>query len=288
MDLTLDGITERVDLGEVWNAVRATYINELDVSTESSWYLHDDSIARYGRRELILYTDFENDAEAVARAQTELALSALPTPAPIAVGAELVDGLQVTAVGDAFLCNNKYITAGDGTTDDISDFVTDIITADLEFVSAGVIESNTLQIQKETQLRPRAWDQLLKLAEAGDANDDPWRVYIENDGRLNYVLGDNNPRYEWYGRKHGLVDKLAGSTPWAAKPGVLRNQVRRRSLPPSDTFLLDGRDVIINEVEMADGMQSPHLKPSSFNESEIWATQQYFARILQAEGVDSV
>jgi hypothetical protein len=283
MDLTLEGFTERVDMSELYNAIKTIYRDSAGAQQETSFYTDDDSIDRYGRREFVLTLDHVAAAEAQAAAQTLLTAKSLPSPRPVAIDPRDQDGLAVTAVGDVFTMNNKLVTAGDGTTDNISDYISDIISTDCEFVSEGVIDTNTLQILKETDLPTRAWDLLLRLTEAGDASDNPWRFTVEG-GKAAYQQADNTPLYMWMGREQGLVAQIGPDNPWQMRPGVLRNTTRIHSSWPSTSFFQSGRDILIEEIEMGDLMPFPHMRPTGVNESDIQAGQRYFSRILQQEG----
>jgi hypothetical protein len=285
LDLSLDGIAERYDMAEIFNAVQSIYRDSAGAQQTTSWYIDQDSIDRYGRRELILVLDHVAAAEATAQAETTLALKSQPVVTPIAIDPELEDRLKVTAVGESFTMNNRYVTAGDGTTDDISTYVTEIINTDCDNIDPGVIESNTLQILKETDLPIRAWDLLLRLAESGDASDNPWRLTV-GGGYASYQQADNTPLYEWRGRNPGLTSRLGGQSDWQLQPGVLRNLTRRQRTLPTGTFFDDGRDSIIGEVVMGDHMPFPQLKPEDAIEDEIESGQRYFRRILERKEIE--
>jgi hypothetical protein len=285
MDLTLDGLTERMDMSNVHNAVKTIYRDSAGAQQETSFYTQDDSIDRYGRREFVLTLDHVAAAEAQAAAQTFLTVSAWPAPQVVAVNPDNPDGLHVTAVGDVFTMNNKIVTAGDASTDDISTYITDIISTDCEFVTAGVIEANTLQILKETDMPIRAWDLLLRLTEAGDASNNLWRFTVER-GRASYQQADATPQYIWAGREQGMMATTGTVNPWQIRPAVMTHLIRTFSKLPSDSFFNSNRDILIEEIEMGDLMSFPRMKPAGVNELDIQESQQYFARILQSEGHD--
>jgi hypothetical protein len=286
MDLALDGIVERYDMGEIFNAVKSVYRDSGGSQQETAFFIDQDSIDRYGRRELIVVLDHVAAAEATAQAETTLALKSQPVSTPVAIDPEIDDGLKVTAVGEVFTMNNRYVTAGDGTTGNISDFVTTIINTDCDNIDPGVIETNTLQILKETDLPIRAWDLLLRLAESGDASDNPWRLTV-GGGYAAYQAADNTPLYEWTGRNPGLTTRIGGQSYWQLQPGILRNLTRRQRTLPTGTFFDDGRDSLIGEVVMGDFMPFPQLKPEEAIEDEIAANQKYFRRILEQEAIES-
>ena len=95
-----------------------------------------------------------------------------------------------------------------------------------------------------------------------------------------YQMADNSPTFYWHGKKRGF-----GNVPaWAARPGVIRNMTRRPSSPIPGSFLSDGRDNWIQEVEMATGFDAPNLIPDGNQSDSILSKQEMYTRWLEFEG----
>ena len=77
--------------------------------------------------------------------------------------------------------------------------IADIVSTDCEFLSAGRIEENTLQVQQETNIENRAWDEIVRIVELGDASGDPWRFWCGNDRKVYYKQVSTTPRYYVHG-----------------------------------------------------------------------------------------
>lgn len=269
IELALDGIKERRDYGTIFNAVKSVYTDSSGNSQQTSWYTNDASIAQYGRRELIIPLDDVSATEAQTKAQDELVKTAYPAAEVVGLGSKIKDGLTVTCTGLAFTGNNRYVTAGDGSTDNVSAFIQEIIEDDCDFLKVGRIQENTLQVVKEFDAPIRAWDALVDLADLGNGST-PFVIYVDSDGYVHYHEADNTPLYEWRGRAGGgLTTRLGGRSPWAYWPGVVRNLKRPSSTPPPGSFLADGRDIWVAEIGMSDGVDEPTIKPDGFDPADI-------------------
>ena len=269
LELALDGIKERRDYGKIFNAVKVIYTDSDGNSQATSWYTNDASIAEYGRRELIIPLDDVSATEAQTKAQDELVKTAYPAAETIALGSQVRDGLTVTCAGLAFTANNRYVTAGDGSEDNVSTYIQEIIETDCDFLKVGRIQENTLQVVKAFDAPIRAWDALTDLADIGDGST-PFVIYVDSDGYVHYHQASNTPLYEWRGKNGGgLTTRLGGRSPWAYWPGVVRNLKRPSSAPPPGSFLADGRDIWVAEIGMSDGASEPTIKPDGFDPADI-------------------
>ncbi|MCA9367158.1 hypothetical protein KC887_02695 [Candidatus Kaiserbacteria bacterium] len=269
MELALDGHKEKKDLGDVYNAVRTDYLDTDQAPQSTAWFTNAGSIAQYGRREEILYEDEIDATAAAAAAQDELLRQGDSFAQTVAIGSQVnQDGLHVTAVGRVVTANNRYITVDDGTTGNISDFVSDIIDTDCDFLKVGRIQTNTLQKKRTFNEPKRGWDAIVELLRLGDGTN-PWVFYVDSDGYAHYEAASNIPRYEWRGRDGGLVGRLGNQTFWEFWPGVIRNTKRTPTTPAPGTFLADGRDSWVMEVEMGDGFAEASLKPDGIDPEEI-------------------
>ena len=295
MELSLNGVKRRRSMADLYNAVKAFYMDHTPEQQETSRYTDDSSIANYGRREFNIYESDLESGRAENLAQRELYENFFPWARPVRFDNEQPQGLSVYAVGDAQTANNKYVAGShvDDSETNISTFVTEIVQNDCEFLSVGRIETNTYQVTKTLQSPIRAWDALKMLAEMGDTSFNPWRVYVDSGGRLNYEQDDNEPQYEWrFGRgpEGGglLTDKFGDASPstyWAMEPAVIRDYTLPKSDTPPNANLQDNRDAWIAEVEMADGLETPNIATDGIDPEEMLRAQQRFQKQLES-GVD--
>lgn len=277
MNLTLDGYREHKSLANVFNAVKTIYLDTTDTSQETVWYTDETSINRYGRREFVLLLDNVTTTQAQAAAQKALAEAKEAWPRVTGIGKQLSSGLDVTAVGDVFTANNRYVTASEGT--NYTDYVTNLVATDCDRLTAGNIKTNALE-SSPFGINIRAWDAILELVERGDDNYNAWRFWVTAGGLAHYEQADNTPIYEWHGSKGGLVDPMGGKSNWLVKPGVVRNMTRREGIPIPGSPLADSRDAWVKEVEMAQGAPEPLLSPAGISAESIENKKKQYAEWL--------
>jgi hypothetical protein len=288
MDLTLAGVTLRRDYGEIYNAIKTVYTDEDGNDALTAYYTDATSIDRYGRRELLLYMRNASSAAAIAAAQTALLEKAEPWPRPVSIDEDNPDQLDVLCTGVVFTGNNKFVgaTTLDDTTGNLSAVISDIATNDCEFLSPGSIETNTIQYKRALPQPVRAWDFITELTNIGDGSV-PFLSWVSSNDALNYAQADNEPLYLWQGKKRGLVTKggqFSDYDAWGAEPAVLRDMTRPSGIAIPGSFLQDSRDSWIYEVEMADGLTFPYLKPEGSEEDEIKRAMDLYRKWLETEG----
>ena len=277
MTLTIDGYREHISLAQVWNAIKTSYTDTNDAKQETSWYINQESINQFGRKEFIHYTDAITTAEAEAAAQTRLQQFAQPYPRVTGIQKRFQDGLWITAVGDIFTANYKFITASPGS--NYTDYITNILTDDCAQLTAQNIATNTLTstaYDKDT----RAWDALLELTQRGDASFNPHQILVTNNGNVTYQQADNTPNYYWHGRRIGLTTSNRGpNNPWTQKPAVVRNNTRPAAAAYPNTFLQQSRDNWVQEVQMAHDAEEALLLPEGITaqtiESKKWQYEKW-------------
>lgn len=267
MDLAVDGWKSRKDLGKVWNAVKVVYTTD-QATASTDWFTNPTSIARYGRREYIIPLDGVTQETAEAEAQKTLIESSDAWARPAGVGKDIQDGLRVEAVGFVFTANNKYVTAGDGTEDDLSTFFSEIVAADCEFLTLGSITSNTTQVRKSFQTPMRAWDALLHLTMVGSVSA-PFLTEVDANDFIHFRQASNEPAYLWQGKEKGLTTRGGAAATWAAKPSVIRNMKQRPSTSIPNTFLQQDRDAWISEIVMADGQDVIDVQTEDYDDESI-------------------
>ncbi len=281
MDLVVNGVRRRRSLNNLGNYVTAAYTDEKDVARTSAAASLASSIARYGRREeLLLMSGYPQTA---AEARRDLALKENQWPTARMVGVERSPNtfLEVSVCGYVFTANWRFETAGDGTTGNLSTYLGELITTDCEFLSAGGIDANTLQVRKDTSSPRRVWDVMQELNEMGISGA-PTRIYVENDRRLAYRAIDTTPRYFLRGDK--LYDTLGGKSEtirWLVKPAVVRDATYPISRAEYSGWLEDARDFVMTEVEASEAGLT--WKTEDLEESDILAATQKYEKMLADE-----
>jgi hypothetical protein len=123
--------------------------------------------------------------------------------------------LDVTVCGYVFGMQWQIVSAGDATVGDASTWIRDIITtnADSLFVTPGRIDSNTLQVYRDTELEQYAWDEIQKITALGDANAMPWQCYVDTGQKVHYRQIPNTPQYRIVGgmKRRRSADEMFNS-----------------------------------------------------------------------------
>jgi len=288
MDYANNGILRRRSLDLFWDRVWAKYKSERSQSEALDTEIAENlaSQARYGIREEMLLLDGYDLEDAESERDTFLAEHGFP--APWVVGTDLRNAgksrLDVVVQGYVHTANWLFVTAlpdpddpsGDPLMDDISNWVREILEADCPFLKIGSIQENTRQKRKVLPVPQRAFDVLSGLARAGSIAEAPapWRFHVGVDRRANYVSISTEPEYFV---RRGEIYTSAGArtsvSPWKIKPAVFRDTDYPARKLEVDTWLDDGRDFYVGEVEYGDGYANPLIKTELFLESEILAEQ---------------
>jgi hypothetical protein len=286
MELSVGGVTRRRSLDLLYNKVTTRYINEDNENITGTPASNATSIAKYSTREELLLLDGYTETAANTRRDTFLNEHCYPWAR--AVGAGLGGGeatLNVVAAGYALTTNWQYAgtAVADGGTVNLSDYMGTIVAAHCPLVYTGGIAANTLQVVKTTNVPARAWDLMMDLVDLGGTVGAPYRAYVGNGRRFYYEQIGTAPEY--YLRNGGLYGSPGGrveADPWAVQPAVVRDMSWPVSAYDKGSWLLDGRDFYIEEVEVSDpGVLV--LKTDLFEESEILAAQQAYQIQLEQE-----
>lgn len=190
------------------------------------------------------------DAAAAAKSQKEVNERAWPRSLPpddFEVGpVEREDGLSILFAGYAWTLNWRHIITGG--TDTASNHVSAVI-GESEFVSAGVIQSNSLSYQVEETDPVRAWDMVEEIILAGDGSGNRWTggVYA---GRV-FDYGPASVALDYHYRGGQLLAVHGGAIePWFAAPGLAR--LDDAPVGPGEitgNITDDPRNIYIEEVE---------------------------------------
>lgn len=189
---------------------------------ETKWYTDTDSQAEYGIIEEVLLLAGESDADANDVALTEKRKRAWPRAQPPDEFGSQLDSpgqtkLALTIYGDVFTMRNKYSTRSG--TGGRSTHVTNLV-GDSEFVTAGVIESNTRDYKIDDQAPVRIWEILRDITLAGDASGNRWLCGVFGNRKFDYRMADTALIYR--ARAGRLYDVSGGEVePWLAGPGLV-------------------------------------------------------------------
>jgi hypothetical protein len=288
LEIEIAGERRRRSLDDMKNAVSTTY-QSAGVVAETAYATQAQSIARYRRSEDRLLLDNYPLATAQAYRDTVLAERGWPWPRPQGRTAPGPARLDVRACGYVFTGNWLFVEEGDGTDDDVDDWMAEIVgsvvglssnhggavagAGDCQFLKTGSLSANTLQVTKLAETPVRAWDVIQELAQLGDANGDPWSAWVDVGQVVHYQKADLTPRY--FLRQGVLYDTPGGRdavNPFAVRPAVVRNMdYPARAVEPG-SMLADARDSLVDEVEV-DEAGVITLRPAGLSEADVLAAQ---------------
>jgi hypothetical protein len=106
--------------------------------------------------------------------------------------------ITVRVKGYIHTANWRFVSVS-GSAADASDWIASIVSTDCELLSAGRIEENTLQVQQETNIDNRAWDEILRVVELGDDSGNPWRFWCGTGRKVYYKQIPTAPLYYVHG-----------------------------------------------------------------------------------------
>lgn len=276
---TENGVIRRKSLETTYNYIRYSYTNDAGEVITGTPVSDANSISIYGRKEYRINSDNFTSGEASALANVFLKQNAFPYSRPLTI--TIPDSLEqnrplqsailtCSVAGMAFTMNWRYVTAGDGTQGNISTYISEIISSDIEYLTAGTIATNTLQTVKTTDGNTRVWDHIISLIERGDASNNPYSLSLDNLDRISYGVLSNTPKYYYQNGKIRTAALSTGSiSGWTVQPGVFRDIDYSANLSlPSTSWLSKDNDLLVEEVEMStdSGLM---LKTIIYDESEI-------------------
>lgn len=261
-----------------------------EVVGDTDWIVSQTSIDRFGRREDRLYLDDYPLESASACQQAHLAQNGQPWARPVSAGAKGAARLDITVAGYVHTANWLFVTEGDGSEANVNTWLASIVgsdyglsaqhggtsatAGDCQFLKAGNIATNSLQVVQKSTIDQRAWDTITEMMELGIAGSGsepafmPVRAWVGNGRRLHYAKVDRVPRY--YLKSDGLYDKLGGEVAvgaWQIEPGVFRDMAYPVKRDLDGSFLEDARDFWVEEIEV-DAAGGVLLKTSLFSEQD--------------------
>lgn len=188
---------------------------------DTGWQRDLVSISEYGRIDEILLEGSLSAAAANAKALTTLARYGWPRLLPPDSFTETAgdeNRLSVTCYGYVFTLpwrmNETYGTYA------MSTVVSNLLSG-LDYVSAGVIDTNSTSYTIENRVQLPLWQILKTLATSGDASGNLWQLGVYADRKLNYTQFSSEVAYRF---RHGNLYNVAGGLfePWLAQPGWMQ------------------------------------------------------------------
>ena len=152
-----------------------------------------------------------------------------------------------------------------------SEWINDILSTDTDFISAGAIRQNLVQVKRALFINDRCWDVFDEIADFGsESSDKPWGVGVFNNRLARYEEIDTTPRYFIRNGEIFTDSSLQQrASPWLVQPGVFQDtEYPLGATGASNPWLSDARDIFIEEVEAS--QSGITLKPvTDFGESDI-------------------
>lgn len=264
MQLSLNGATLRRSLSTMWNRVEVCNTSSW---ADTPWYTYDNtqSQARYGIRHMrkVSPSDVGN-AGAQQWGQRLLKENAYPYARPmgIALGSTSKNRLQVTVCGYVFTLNWRIDESGNRTA---SDVLTTVLGRSSQFITAGNIQTNSTT----GWFGGRVWDMFKSLTGGSDSTLATWTLTVGANRQLHYKqLSLSTPNYVIL---HGKLFNNPGgeiSSPYAVRPGVIRDQENLVTRGEDGSLFTDARDTLVDEVEVqANGRLNFKTPYSSVEES---------------------
>lgn len=188
---------------------------------DTGWQRDATSITEYGRIDDILLEGGLSADAAAAKAASQLARYAWPRllpPDSFTDAAENEDRLMITCYGYIFTLNWRmneiYGTYGMST-------VVNSLLSGMDYISAGVIDTNSVSYTIENRVQLPVWQILKTLATAGDASGNLWQMGSYADRKLNYTQFPSTLAYRF---RNGNLYNVAGGIfePWLAQPGWMK------------------------------------------------------------------
>lgn len=284
MDFTYHGVTRRRSLDLMYNYIQVLYQDSEGETQETAVGTVADSIAHYGRHELIYTADQLSSTAADALRDTLLKSWGWPYSRTVGANVKIeysdieqnsgevdIATLDVTCCGLAFTANWRHEQVGDGSADNLTDWFSEIVDTDCEFLSPHVITANTLQVYKDTSQPRRCWDVIQDLVSIGDTSGNPYRAYVGNNGIMVYEVIDTTPMY--YVAKGKLYNAEGEpANPWIITPAVVRDMDSNIQGIMAGGWLRDWRDFYPDEIGV-DANGNITMRSSLFDEGDILVSQ---------------
>jgi len=188
---------------------------------ETTWYTDSDSIATYGRIEDTLLEPERTDAEAIGKAQTELANRAYPRSVPprkMSTGPIRRDeSLAIQFCGYVFTLNWMQIRTTNGE-HEADTHITSLVN-ESEFITPGEIDTNAMLCMVDVTYPTRLWDKIKDIVKAGDGSYNRWQGGVYAGRRFDYSQTSQAVTYHYNGGQL-LNANYSPVAPWEARPAL--------------------------------------------------------------------
>ncbi len=265
VEITFNGLTMRNSLIPVRNAIRAIYTDPDDHEPQEivGWTLNQDSIDRFGRREEILIDDDSTETITQSHVDKELLRLAWPQPefVSLATTGETPNKCIIRASGYVKTFANKYVTVGDGTADDVDNYISDILQTDCEFSEPGIFEVNSTQIITGSDVPETAWSEILRaLGMDDDPELPPWLLRVNRDLTSDLYRLKAEPTLFWMnGAFHASLGGRNAVDAWMIEPQVMWDPRWGNIKPPPGSWKVHGNDIPAFELRMGDSQVQPSV-----------------------------
>jgi hypothetical protein len=234
--------------GEIYGD--AGVFQESPTRAETGWYQDATSQSEYGTIEDILLEAGMSDDSAIALAETQLSeRSWVRTVPPNEYKVEKATGtkLKLTLAGYVYTLRNKFTTTTG--TAAASSHVASIL-SESEFVTAGIIQPNTMDFMIDDRAPMRGWEVLNEITRVGDTSGNRWNCGVYGNRVFDYGQADMTVQYRMV---NGLLYNIAGGLmePWFTLPGLVRMDDMIAGPVGAGETADDARNVYIEEVEFS-------------------------------------
>jgi hypothetical protein len=187
----------------------------------------------------------------------------------------------VSVCGYVFTINWRFTTTADESTADLSDWISDILAADSQFVVPGDIQINKTQLKRKLDIPSRCWDHILKLVSLGDSSFNPYYARVVNDRRLEYGQVNFSPYYYVIdGQVTRNLQSKQDINPWKVRPAIFRDLSYPSERADAGSPFQQARDFLTEEITV--GAESGlSWSPADYDETEILAAQQEYEEWLK-------
>lgn len=251
MDLGLNGIVRRVSWSEMFNSILTLTVSANNVQIKGDVFDNQDSINRYGRKELYFSSNTFGEDPANAIAEVKLSEVADPNIAQV-VGNTSEDFLAIYVLGYVFTCNNRHVESNPAVKA-VSSAIFDIVNENCEFVNPVFFEPNFLELNLDLGIEQRAYDLVIELTKASPVADRvPFQFFVDENRSAIYKKLPNDPLYSY---REGQFYDLAGGkpiSPLLLRPGVARDFSWPIKTAIPGSWLQDSRDFYVGEIEASE------------------------------------
>jgi len=261
--LSYNGLVLVRTLDTVFNNVAVYYTPGTGEPTALTSFNSDSSsVASWGTKDLI-YRATRNMSQASAEALRDKILDEQKEPKIITVDVADWDPTQqgvcqVEILGYAHSLDWQHLSVAPAVaaTDDADDEIADALSG-ADFVTAGTIDTNTLQIRQELDYRP-AWQRIKEITAEGDTSGNRWIAGCYAGRTLNYNQANTSSIAYFFSvkdrRASGRRRMYDAGNNWVPDPLVVPGQVALvrdilAGRPRASTLLDDPRALFIESVE---------------------------------------